>query len=162
MFYLRRERRILVLQIEALRTENQQAHQDLETQYIQHQQELNTVREESLRVTNNTSKHGIPQCGTLPTWQMCQSFNGLKKTKQPYWILYGTSEYSSHKETLNTVHSTLFCLCMAYGLIVSLHCVHCAGVQNVSWGSRGTEEDIWGQVQNSAHRCYSGCSSPVQ
>ncbi|XP_056625500.1 uncharacterized protein si:dkey-201i24.3 [Triplophysa dalaica] len=50
MFYLRRERCILVLQVEALRRENQQAHQDLETQYIQHQQQLNTVREESLRV----------------------------------------------------------------------------------------------------------------
>ncbi|XP_057182624.1 myosin-7B isoform X2 [Triplophysa rosa] len=50
LFYLRRERCILVLQLEALRRENQQAHQDLETQYIQHQLQLNTVREESLRV----------------------------------------------------------------------------------------------------------------
>nr|XP_055034605.1 uncharacterized protein si:dkey-201i24.3 [Misgurnus anguillicaudatus] len=50
MMYLRRERHILVLQIEALRRENQQAHADLETQYTQHQQELNTLREESLQV----------------------------------------------------------------------------------------------------------------
>ncbi|XP_065130069.2 golgin subfamily A member 6-like protein 9 [Paramisgurnus dabryanus] len=50
MLYLRRERHILVLQIEALRRENQQAHADLETQYTQHQQELNTLREESLQV----------------------------------------------------------------------------------------------------------------
>ncbi|XP_057182623.1 uncharacterized protein si:dkey-201i24.3 isoform X1 [Triplophysa rosa] len=59
LFYLRRERCILVLQLEALRRENQQAHQDLETQYIQHQLQLNTVREESLRVTNNTSHNAL-------------------------------------------------------------------------------------------------------
>lgn len=59
MFYLHRERCILVLQVEALRRENQQAHQDLETQYIQHQHQLNTVREESLRVTNNTSHYAL-------------------------------------------------------------------------------------------------------
>ncbi|XP_050983649.1 golgin subfamily A member 6-like protein 7 isoform X1 [Labeo rohita] len=50
MSYLRRERRILVLQIEALRRENQQAYADLENQSRQHQQEINNIREESLQV----------------------------------------------------------------------------------------------------------------
>ncbi|XP_016349683.1 polyamine-modulated factor 1-binding protein 1 [Sinocyclocheilus anshuiensis] len=50
MSYLRRERHILVLQIEALRRENHQAYADLETQSRQHQQEINTLREESLQV----------------------------------------------------------------------------------------------------------------
>ncbi|XP_043112986.1 golgin subfamily A member 6-like protein 7 [Puntigrus tetrazona] len=50
MSYLRRERQILVLQIEALRRENQQAYSDLETQNRQHQQEINSLREESLQV----------------------------------------------------------------------------------------------------------------
>ncbi|KAI2657165.1 putative RNA-directed DNA polymerase from transposon BS [Labeo rohita] len=49
MSYLRRERRILVLQIEALRRENQQAYADLENQSRQHQQEINNIREESLQ-----------------------------------------------------------------------------------------------------------------
>lgn len=51
MSYLRRERHILVLQIEALRRENQQAYADLEEQNRQHQQEVNELREESLQVT---------------------------------------------------------------------------------------------------------------
>ncbi|XP_051506484.1 trichohyalin [Myxocyprinus asiaticus] len=50
LLYLRRERHILVLQIEALRRENQQACADLETLNRQHQQEVNTLREESLQV----------------------------------------------------------------------------------------------------------------
>ncbi|KAK3526706.1 hypothetical protein QTP70_032074 [Hemibagrus guttatus] len=48
--YLRRERQILVLQIEALRRENQQAEADLEAQYKIHQQEMHSLREESLQV----------------------------------------------------------------------------------------------------------------
>ncbi len=50
MSYLRRERHILVLQIEALRRENQQVYADMETQSRQHQQEFNNLREESLQV----------------------------------------------------------------------------------------------------------------
>nr|XP_017214555.1 golgin subfamily A member 6-like protein 6 [Danio rerio] len=48
--YLRRERLVLVLQIETLRRENQQAYADLEQQNQRHQQELNLLREESLQV----------------------------------------------------------------------------------------------------------------
>lgn len=51
MSYLRRERRVLVLQIEALRRENQQANVDLEDQNQHHQQEVHELREESLQVT---------------------------------------------------------------------------------------------------------------
>lgn len=51
MSYLRRERHILVLQIEALRRENQQAYVDLEDQNQHHQQEVHELREESLQVT---------------------------------------------------------------------------------------------------------------
>ncbi|XP_052005737.1 reticulocyte-binding protein homolog 2a [Xyrauchen texanus] len=58
LLYLRRERHILVLQIEALRKENQQACADLETLNRQHQQEVNTLREESLQVTNYTGQLG--------------------------------------------------------------------------------------------------------
>ncbi|XP_034163299.2 trichohyalin [Pangasianodon hypophthalmus] len=47
---LRRERQILVLQIEALRRENQQAEADLEAQYNLHQREMHSLREESLQV----------------------------------------------------------------------------------------------------------------
>ncbi|KAK7140940.1 hypothetical protein R3I93_015172 [Phoxinus phoxinus] len=50
MSYLRRERHVLVLQIEALRRENQQAYVDLEDQKQQHQQEVHELREESLQV----------------------------------------------------------------------------------------------------------------
>lgn len=44
------ERRVLVLQMEALRTEAQQAERDLEDQYRRHQMELHCLREESLQV----------------------------------------------------------------------------------------------------------------
>lgn len=52
--YLRRERQILVLQIEALCRENQQAEADLETLYKLHQQEIHSLREESLQVREET------------------------------------------------------------------------------------------------------------
>ncbi|XP_068447098.1 golgin subfamily A member 6-like protein 9 [Clinocottus analis] len=44
------ERRVLVLQIEALRAEAQQAERDLQNQYQHHQTELHCLREESLQV----------------------------------------------------------------------------------------------------------------
>ncbi|XP_053179543.1 chromosome-associated kinesin KIF4 [Scomber japonicus] len=47
---LTRERRVLVLQIEALRAEAQQAERDLQDQYHKHQAELHCLREESLQV----------------------------------------------------------------------------------------------------------------
>uniref|UniRef100_A0A3B1IMU7 Si:dkey-201i24.3 n=1 Tax=Astyanax mexicanus TaxID=7994 RepID=A0A3B1IMU7_ASTMX len=50
VIYLNRERQILVLQIEALRRENQQAEEGLEAQYRLHQQEVHSLREESLQV----------------------------------------------------------------------------------------------------------------
>ncbi|XP_077103467.1 uncharacterized protein LOC143756713 [Siphateles boraxobius] len=50
MSYLRRERHVLVLQIEALRRENQQAYVDLEDQNQHHQQEIHELREETLQV----------------------------------------------------------------------------------------------------------------
>ncbi|XP_022521306.2 golgin subfamily A member 6-like protein 4 [Astyanax mexicanus] len=50
VMYLNRERQILVLQIEALRRENQQAEEGLEAQYRLHQQEVHSLREESLQV----------------------------------------------------------------------------------------------------------------
>lgn len=55
--YLRRERQILVLQIEALRRENQQAEADLEAQYKLHQQEMHSLREESLQVRMKIACH---------------------------------------------------------------------------------------------------------
>lgn len=53
--YLRRERQILVLQIEALRRENQQAEADLEAQFKLHQEKMHSLREESLQVSGTTS-----------------------------------------------------------------------------------------------------------
>lgn len=53
--YLRRERQILVLQIEALRRQNQQAEAHLEAQYKLHQQEMHSVTEESLQVRGKTA-----------------------------------------------------------------------------------------------------------
>ncbi|CAJ1058564.1 hypothetical protein PFLUV_G00122180 [Xyrichtys novacula] len=50
LLVLTRERRVLVLQMEALRTEAQQAERDLQSQYDQHQRELHCLREESLQV----------------------------------------------------------------------------------------------------------------
>ncbi|XP_059201668.1 kinesin-like protein klp-20 [Centropristis striata] len=50
LLVLTRERRVLVLQIEALRAEAQQAERDLQNQYHQHQTELHCLREESLQV----------------------------------------------------------------------------------------------------------------
>ena len=47
---LTRERQVLVLQIEALRTEALQAERDLQDQYHRHQTELHCLREESLQV----------------------------------------------------------------------------------------------------------------
>ncbi|XP_063731950.1 kinesin-like protein klp-20 isoform X2 [Eleginops maclovinus] len=44
------ERRVLVLQMEALRTEAQQAETDLQNQYQKHRTELHCLREESLQV----------------------------------------------------------------------------------------------------------------
>lgn len=44
------ERRVLVLQVEALRAEAQQAEKDLQCQYCRHQTELQQLREESLQV----------------------------------------------------------------------------------------------------------------
>ncbi|KAM7417744.1 hypothetical protein PAMA_017405 [Pampus argenteus] len=50
LLVLTRERQVLVLQIEALRTEAQQAERDLQDQYHRHQAELRCLREESLQV----------------------------------------------------------------------------------------------------------------
>ncbi|XP_034400077.1 kinesin-like protein KIN-4C [Cyclopterus lumpus] len=50
LLVLTRERRVLVLQIEALRAEAQQAEQDLQNQYQHHKTELHCLREESLQV----------------------------------------------------------------------------------------------------------------
>uniref|UniRef100_A0A3B3IAK9 Si:dkey-201i24.3 n=1 Tax=Oryzias latipes TaxID=8090 RepID=A0A3B3IAK9_ORYLA len=47
---LSRERQVLVLQIEALRAEAQQAERDLEDQHDRHQTELQCLKEESLQV----------------------------------------------------------------------------------------------------------------
>uniref|UniRef100_A0A1A8FHM1 Uncharacterized protein n=1 Tax=Nothobranchius korthausae TaxID=1143690 RepID=A0A1A8FHM1_9TELE len=50
LLVLSRERRVLVLQMEALRTEAQQAETDLQDQHRRHQTELHCLREESLQV----------------------------------------------------------------------------------------------------------------
>ncbi|XP_051810550.1 kinesin-like protein KIF17 [Acanthochromis polyacanthus] len=50
LLVLTRERQVLVLQIEALRSEAQQAERDLQDQYHRHQAELHCLREESLQV----------------------------------------------------------------------------------------------------------------
>ncbi|XP_067454586.1 M protein, serotype 2.2 [Thunnus thynnus] len=50
LLVLTRERRVLVMQIEALRAEAQQAERDLQDQYHRHQAELHCLREESLQV----------------------------------------------------------------------------------------------------------------
>lgn len=44
------ERRVLVLQMEALRAEAQQAERDLQQQHLRHQAELQGLRDESLQV----------------------------------------------------------------------------------------------------------------
>ncbi|XP_017559240.2 uncharacterized protein LOC108430931 [Pygocentrus nattereri] len=50
VIYLSRERQVLVLQMESLRSENQQAEAGLEALYRLHQQEVHSLREESLQV----------------------------------------------------------------------------------------------------------------
>ncbi|XP_069026968.1 golgin subfamily A member 6-like protein 9 isoform X1 [Embiotoca jacksoni] len=50
LLVLTRERQVLVLQIEALRAEAQQAERDLQDQYHRHQTELQCLKEESLQV----------------------------------------------------------------------------------------------------------------
>ncbi|XP_014188759.2 uncharacterized protein At1g10890 [Haplochromis burtoni] len=50
LLVLTRERQVLVLQIEALRAEAQQAEKDLQDQYDRHRAELHCLREESLQV----------------------------------------------------------------------------------------------------------------
>lgn len=50
LLVLSRERQILVMQIEALRAEAQQAESDLHHQHHRHQTELHCLREESLQV----------------------------------------------------------------------------------------------------------------
>ncbi|XP_076595949.1 uncharacterized protein LOC143326275 [Chaetodon auriga] len=50
LLVLTRERQVLVMQIEALRAEAQQAERDLQNQYRRHQTELHCLREESLQV----------------------------------------------------------------------------------------------------------------
>lgn len=50
LLVLSRERQVLVLQIEALRAEAQQAERDLQNQHLRHQTELQCLRDESLQV----------------------------------------------------------------------------------------------------------------
>uniref|UniRef100_A0A3B4YWV8 Si:dkey-201i24.3 n=1 Tax=Stegastes partitus TaxID=144197 RepID=A0A3B4YWV8_9TELE len=50
LLLLTRERQVLVLRMEALRAEAQQAERDLQDQYHRHQAELHCLREESLQV----------------------------------------------------------------------------------------------------------------
>lgn len=50
LLLLTRERQVLVMQIEALRAEAQQAERDLQNQYDMHRTELHCLREESLQV----------------------------------------------------------------------------------------------------------------
>lgn len=50
---LSRQRQVLTLQIQALRTEALQAERDLQDQHQRHQAELHCLREESLQVGQN-------------------------------------------------------------------------------------------------------------
>ena len=50
LFRLGRERQVLVLQMEALRREKQEADRDLEVQHLLHLQQLHSLREESVQV----------------------------------------------------------------------------------------------------------------
>lgn len=56
LLVLSRERRVLVLQMEALRAEAQQAERDLQSQHVRHQTELQSLRDESLQVTSADSE----------------------------------------------------------------------------------------------------------
>nr|XP_040029433.1 osmotic avoidance abnormal protein 3 isoform X3 [Gasterosteus aculeatus aculeatus] len=60
LLVLTRERRVLVLQIEALRAEAQQAERDLHHQYKNHQAELRGHREESLEVREHSFPFNLP------------------------------------------------------------------------------------------------------
>lgn len=55
LLVLSRERRVLVLQMEALRAEAQQAERDLQNQHLSHQTELQCLRDESLQVRSADS-----------------------------------------------------------------------------------------------------------
>lgn len=56
LLVLSRERRVLVLQMEALRAEAQQAERDLQNQHLRHQTELQRLRDESLQVRSADSE----------------------------------------------------------------------------------------------------------
>lgn len=56
LLVLSRERRVLVLQMEALRAEAQQAERDLQSQHLRHQTELQCLRDESLQVRSADSE----------------------------------------------------------------------------------------------------------
>lgn len=55
LLVLSRERRVLVLQMEALRAEAQQAERHLQNQQLRHQTELQCLRDESLQVRSAES-----------------------------------------------------------------------------------------------------------
>lgn len=55
LLVLSRERRVLVLQMEALRAETQQAERDLHNQHLSRQAELQCLRDESLQVRSADS-----------------------------------------------------------------------------------------------------------
>lgn len=56
LLVLSRERQVLVLQMEALRAEAQQAERDLQNQHLRHQTELQRLRDESLQVRSADSE----------------------------------------------------------------------------------------------------------
>lgn len=62
LLVLSRERRVLVLQMEALRAEAQQAERDLQSQHLTHQTELQQLRDESLQVRSANSTFQCTGC----------------------------------------------------------------------------------------------------
>lgn len=69
LLVLSRERRVLVLQMEALRAEAQLAERDLQNQHLRHQTELQSLTDETLQVRSADSEsHGTFESARCEKW----------------------------------------------------------------------------------------------
>lgn len=161
---LSRERRVLVLQIEALRAQAQQAERELQDQHLRHQTELRCLRDESLQVRGSRFR---------AIWRMLML---SKLVKFPYNLSQCSIILSRNKQeptehskvapnaakNIKNTSSITFKFVIKYlGNASDPFSGWCVGVPGVPPAQWGATEDVRGQIQERSNGGCAGRSLPL-